>query len=351
LVAGEAASAQGFALRTSLLNMVVYAEHEEQTDFASRVIEDLASHHPSRALIILASPADEESRIEAQLAAHCHISRSLDQSVCCEEITLRVAGPAALHLHSVVVPLLVPDLPVFIWWMQPLPTDTHLLLELMQTADHVIVDSNRFDDQMADLLRLARLAEQEPRVTVGDLNWDRLEPWRDFFDRQKNITEMRHHLSTVKSVEIRYANGRSVPRPAEAFLMLAWLARELGWDTRSVSAHGGQRLTFRAEEGRQISAYLHRVEYQAVEPGRLVSVKIACQSETARAMLSISRTGDPYHLTVRTEHRGGASEEHVRFEGPQPSALLMQELDAAPGNLEYNNVLKTAVPLIMAARA
>ena len=93
MAAGEPASGQGFALRTSLLNMVVYAEHEEGGLMASRVIEELASYHPSRALVVIANAAAEESLIEAQLAAHCHISRSEEQSVCCEEVTLRVGGP------------------------------------------------------------------------------------------------------------------------------------------------------------------------------------------------------------------------------------------------------------------
>ncbi|MEK7248362.1 MAG: glucose-6-phosphate dehydrogenase assembly protein OpcA, partial [Chloroflexota bacterium] len=350
MVAGGGSTGDGFALRTSLLNMVVYAEREEEMDFAGRVIEDLASHHPSRALIVLARPSDGESHIEAQLAAHSHISRSLEQSVCCEEITLRVTGPAALHLHSVIVPLLVTDLPVYVWWTAALPADSRLFLQLMEAADRVIVDSALFEDQPGDLLRLAELAEQ-PRTTVGDLNWRRLEPWRDFFDRQQNIAEMRHHLSTVKSVEIRYADGHGAHKPAQAFLLLTWLARELGWDTQTLSTHGGQRLTFGADEGRLISAYLHAVKYPAVESGSLVSVKIACQSETASALLSISRTGDPYHLTVRTEHRGGAIEEHVRFEPAQASALLVLDLDAPPHDPEYSSILRTAVPLIMATRA
>ena len=105
------------------------------------------------------------------------------------------------------------------------------------------------------------------------------------------------------------------------------------------------------EEGRQITAYVHPAEYEAIDAGRLVSVKIACQSETARAMLSISRTGDPFHLTIHTEHREGTSEEHVRFDPPQIAGLLMIELDASPHDPQYNRILSAAVPLISAARA
>lgn len=350
MMAGDRSPGDGFALRTSLMNMVAYSEREEDTDLAARVIEDLASHHPSRALIVLARPAGEKSHIEAQLAAHCHISRTLEQSVCCEEILLKVSGPTARHLHSIIVPLLVPGLPVYLWWTDRLPADSHLILQLMEAADHVIVDSNRFGDQLADLLTLSRLHDKEPRAALGDLSWRRLEHWREFFHRQTNIAEMRHHFSSVKSVEIRFADGQP-SRPAQAYLLLAWLARKLGWNTGSLSAHGPQRLTFRAEEGRQISAYVHPVNYPAVDPGSIVSMKIACESDTASALLTVSRTGDPYHLTVRTEHRGGVEEEHVRLEPADTSLLMMAELDAPLNDRGYSDVLRTTVPIIMAVRA
>jgi glucose-6-phosphate dehydrogenase assembly protein OpcA len=351
MAAGEPATGQAFALRTSLLNMVVYAEHEECGLMASRVIEELASHHPSRALVLIADADPQESLIEAQLAAHCHISRSEEQSVCCEEITLRVAGPAALHLHSIIVPLLVPDLPVYTWWTEQMPANTHLFRELMESSDHVIVDTDKFEDELGGMLLLAQLGDSVPRCTIGDLNWDRLDMWRDLIRQQRNITEMSHHLSSVESVEIRYAGGHDSTKQGRAILFLAWLARSLGWDVASVSSHGPQRFTLRADEDRTVKAYVHPADLPTVEPGSLVSVKISCRSETARALLSISRTGDPHHLVVRTEHQGSASEEGYRLEPAGISALIMLELNAGAHNAEYNEMLRAAGPLIKAARA
>ncbi len=351
MMVGDRSPGDGFALRTSLMNMVVYSERQEDTDMAARVIEDLASYHPSRAMIVQARPEPEESRVDAELAAHCHISRSLEQSVCCEEILLKVAGPAATHLHSVIVPLLVPDLPVYLWWTDQLPTNTHLITELLAVADHLIVDSSRFEDQLEDLVRLSRLTAQETRTGLGDLTWRRLDPWRELFHQQANITEMRHHLQWMRSVEVRYATGGGPPKPAQAFLLLAWLAEELGWNTHTLSAHGAQRLTFRVEEGRQISAYVHSVKYPAVEPGSIVGVKIACQSETASALINVSRTGDPLHVTVRTEHRGGVMEDQVRLDPLELPVMMMAELDAPLRDNSYRDVLRTAVPIIMAIRA
>ncbi len=350
MAAGEPGG-QGFALRTSLLNMVVYAQHEELGLMASRVIEELASRHPSRALVMIAEAGADESLIEAQLAAHCHISRAEEQSVCCEEITLRVSGPAALHLHSIIVPLLVPDLPVYTWWTEQMPEETHLFHELMDSSDHVIVDSDTFDDELGGLLALAALSESAPRCTIGDLNWGRLNLWRDLIEQQRNVTEMRHHLSSVESVEIRFAGDHDSRKSGRAILYLAWLARRLGWDIASVSSHGPERFTLRADEGRTVKAYIHPADLPTVEPGTLVSVKISCRSETARALLSMSRTADPNHLVVRTEHLGSASEEGYRLEPAAVSALIMLELNAGPHESGFDEMLRAAGPLIKAARA
>ncbi len=348
LAAGEPAGGEGFALRTSLLNMVVYTQHEEGASHASRVIEDLASHHPSRAIVIVAQQSDEESHIEAQLAAHCHITQE-EHSVCCEEICLRVSGRAASHLHSLIVPLLVPDLPVHIWWSEPLPDDPHLILSLMESADHVIIDSARFAHQLQGLVHLAPLTEKVPQPMFGDLNWNRLTPLRELFQRQRQVADIRHHLSTVQSVEVRYAgNGPEVG--AQAFLFLAWLAQELGWDTRSVAGRGKDHIVVRYYE-QKIDIYIKPVPYPTVEDGTIVSLKIACEAESRSALLTMSRTADPHHVIVRVEHMDEVGEDHLRIEPMEISGLLMREIDRPIRDPEFTRVLRAAIPLINAASA
>ena len=81
--AGSPPGGDGYAMRTSLLNRVVYAADEDGAEEASRTIDGLTRDHPSRALIIIANPSEDESRIAARCAAHCHIATGLEQQVCC----------------------------------------------------------------------------------------------------------------------------------------------------------------------------------------------------------------------------------------------------------------------------
>jgi glucose-6-phosphate dehydrogenase assembly protein OpcA len=350
LAAGEPAG-EGFALRTSLLNMVVHAENEDHAAHASRVIEDLSSHHPSRAIVVIGKPSDDESHIEAELAAHCHLSREAEQTVCCEEVTLHVSGRAARHLHSLVAPLLIPDLPVFVWWAEPLPEDAHEFRELLDLSDRLIVDSATSVDQFAGLMTLRGLMEEGPVATIGDLNWGRLSLWRQILQQQRQVQEVRHHLDAVDSVEIRYAGWKSEsPRAAQAYLFLGWLAEELGWDLSRAENSRPDELVVLGRNGNRITVHTLPVEYPAVDSGSLVSVKITCLTDGKPAIVSVTRTGDALHLNIHTVHAGRASEGRVRCEADDLADILTMALDAASDDQGYRLGLENAVILGAAAR-
>ncbi|MCC6662846.1 MAG: hypothetical protein IT375_03835, partial [Polyangiaceae bacterium] len=86
--AGVEAGRELFAIRTSLFNLIVYTSDREAARDAMEVITGMAHHHPSRAIVVIAEPSDGESRIDAELAAHCHVNPGLEQQVCCEELSL-----------------------------------------------------------------------------------------------------------------------------------------------------------------------------------------------------------------------------------------------------------------------
>ena len=347
LTAGDPDAGESFAIRTSLVNMVVLAEDDDTAAQASRVIEDLAAHHPSRALVVIARPSEDESLIDASLAAHCHLAQGMEQQVCCEEVTLHVSGRAAFHLHSIVVPLLIPDLPIVVWWTGPLPDKSHLIEELCEVADHFIVDSSRFADQLADLSRIRELASLHD-CAIGDLNYERVRLWRDLIERHTGAAVLGDWLSSVKSAEITYTEQAN-QTPAQAILFLAWLAGHCAWDLGSVSARGSNRLTLKQDE-REIPVFLEPVKYEGIDRGWLVSIKLAFERDGEKALLAVSRTGDPLHVTVRTELPDGVREDHVRIEACDSQTVLMRQLDTAPHDPEFVRLLIAAAPLIQAAR-
>jgi glucose-6-phosphate dehydrogenase assembly protein OpcA len=342
-----AADGRSAALRTNLSNMIVYTETEAAALLAGDAMDQLSSHHPSRAVIIVADAASSHPGIRTTLRAHCHIVPGLEQGVCCEEITLGVRGPVAGHLHSVIAPLLIPDLPVNVWWSEDLPEERHAFDEMLDIADRLIVDSEKFPAQAEGLLKLHSLVDPGSRQAIGDLAWGRVEMWRDLLLGQRQVAEIRHHLSSVTGVEVRYASGID-GGSSQAYFVLASIAAQLGWDASAVTCSGGRFVI--THENREIDAYLQPVRYSAVPPGWIVSIKIACRSSTARALLSMSRTGDPRHVVIRTEHRGTATEDQVLIEDCRTGDVLVRQLEGTSAGAPYSRILRDAISLIRAER-
>ena len=348
----EAAGGETFAIRTSLLNLVVYAADEGVARHAAQVIAGLSSRHPSRALIVVAKPSAAESRIDVQLAAHCHVSAGLQQQVCCEEVTLKVSGRAAHHLHSIIIPLLVSDLPVYIWWTGALPRDPHIFEEMMGAADRFIVDSARFARPAEAMARLARLCTERPICAVGDLSWGRLAPWRQLLAQHCDTPDLRPCLEPVTSVEIRFAEGgRRQKQPSQLFLLLGWLAARFGWETEGVSVgKSGGSLILPSRGGRVAVSVGAGATCEGLEPGWLASVSLRGGGEQGHASLSINMTDDPLHLAVHIEEPDTVLEGRVRIEACDEGEMLARELDTFGHDAEYEEALRRALPLLEATR-
>src|SRR5207253_8727230 len=146
--------------RASVLNLVVYAEREVHARRAALSISELSLRHPSRAIVLLADRGAREG-VEGRIDMHCHLpSADSFQQVCYEQILLRARGDSDERLASAVIPLLVPDLPVFLWWTGNPPTDGRIFGQLLRLADRLIVDSADFARPHETLGELADVCEQ-----------------------------------------------------------------------------------------------------------------------------------------------------------------------------------------------
>ncbi len=347
--AGEPAGGEGFAIRTSLLNLVVYAEDQDSAQQASRTVAELAGHHPSRALIVIAHPAAGRSRIDAQLAAHCHVSAGLEQQVCCEEVTLGISGPAAHHLHSIIIPLLVPDLPVYVWWPGRLPRERHMFEQLIEMADKIIVDSASFTGR-AGLQRLAQLCPDAAGCPLGDLNWERLAPWRQILAQHGEMPGADWRPEMVGAVTVGYAGGANRQVPAQVLLLLGWLATRLGWDTAAAGRPAPGRLIVPAA-GQQASITIVPEGRVAAAPGGLVSLKLLWRAQSGPHSVKISRLADPLHLSVVRQQRDRVPKDRVLIDPPGQGQMLMRQLDGERHDPEYAQALLNALPLMAALHA
>ncbi len=127
-----------------------------------------ASHeHPSRVIVVATGDADaEDARLDAQL-------RVGGDSGAGEVVVLRLSGPLARHGASVVIPFLLPDIPVVVWWPDVAPA-VPAQDPLGQLAIRRITDATNGVDP------LSAIRSRLPGYTPGDtdLAWSRITYWR-----------------------------------------------------------------------------------------------------------------------------------------------------------------------------
>src|SRR2546428_1951865 len=218
--------------RASVLNLVVYAEREVHARRAALSISELSLRHPSRAIVLLADRGAREG-VEGRIDMHCHLpSADSLQQVCYEQILLRARGDSDERLASAVIPLLVPDLPVFLWWTGNPPFGRRHFEGLTALADRLIFDSADFARPDQVLPAIARVSEQaRGRFGITDLNWTRLTPWREIVSTFFDVPAYRPFLDVITGVRVGFAvdmDGRDI-HPSQALLFVGWLASRLGW--------------------------------------------------------------------------------------------------------------------------
>ena len=121
---------------------------------AEDVLAGLADRHPSRTIVLVPDP-DAEDGLEANAEVISYPSGQ-GRQVCVETIRVRLSGSRAEVPASVVQPLLLPDLPVFLRWRGLPPFGERPFEELVDVVDRLIVDSTEWPGLPAPYARAGR---------------------------------------------------------------------------------------------------------------------------------------------------------------------------------------------------
>lgn len=155
-----------------VLTLVIVTDEENAYD-ALRAAHDASREHPSRTLVVIKrvsrTPRD---RASARLDAEVQIGADAGNGTG-ETIVLRLYGEVGSHAQSVVLPLLLPDAPVVVWWPVNAP--------LNPAKDPLgALAQRRVTDTYASEQPIQELKARAETYTPGDtdLAWTRITPWR-----------------------------------------------------------------------------------------------------------------------------------------------------------------------------
>jgi glucose-6-phosphate dehydrogenase assembly protein OpcA len=134
-----------------------------------------------------------------------------------------------------VIPLLLPELPVFLWWPKGAPFDEYIFRQLADSLNRLIVDSATFENPEGMLSKMSsRLKRDWAQVACTDTNWGRLTRWRELIAQFFDGAPLRPYLDRIGEVVIDFAMPRSgnIINRSQAMLLTGWLASRLGWEPR-----------------------------------------------------------------------------------------------------------------------
>jgi glucose-6-phosphate dehydrogenase assembly protein OpcA len=325
--------------RASVLNLIVVT-NEEYAAGVTRVVSELSESYPSRVVLLISDPDEKEPNLEVGLSAFCGLRRGMPGrgQVCAEQIKIHVEGPPARHLESLAGSLLIPDLPVFLWYPNGEVPRSPECDGMASLADRLILDSGAADDCEASLRAVASLAVGESVPAVGDLQWAALSPWRSLVADLFAPPERARELTKIRRVEILHHRTGG----CQALLFAGWLSTALGWRPES---------TQRAEEGR-VFCFAGPSGDVIVElaPSASESVlsRIRIYSEGLTLQLQTSRKGKhtDARSTVTTREDEPIGERIVHLGSFDPSVLLGEELKLLGRDETYESALERAAEML-----
>lgn len=297
---GEEVGPDDVVLRARAANLMVVVTGDAALAKTQETIRKLAAIHPCRAVLMLADRQGADSDIEMFVSASCQTeTRAKNTKLSCEEITLVAHGQFTSELPSAGIPLLVPDLPVFLWWQDLQRLDDDTFLPLSYAADRLVIDSVDLAAMKLHLDSVEQLFSRQgvEAIAVSDINWARLTSWRALLANFYDVHEYRAALAGQELVRIEYGapEGNTDGIATQALLIAGWLASRLDWQIERQTSKPDQTLFFaRKADGSAVSLELKRVGRPAMKPGRLAKVEL--QSTQHNASFVVQRAENGLHL-------------------------------------------------------
>jgi glucose-6-phosphate dehydrogenase assembly protein OpcA len=192
---------------------------------AQRVLEGLAERHPSRTIFLVPEPGKADG-VEAHATVK-DFAVGDGREVLSEVVEIHLRGRAADHPASVVLPLLISDLPAFCRWRGEPTWGSPALSELATVCDRFVVDSNEWTGLPA---AYSCLTDLFGGPAVSDLAWRRTLPWR------VRIAELWPGVKSIRKLRVEGPK-------ADALLLAGWLRcrlhREIALTHRAAESVAG----------------------------------------------------------------------------------------------------------------
>jgi glucose-6-phosphate dehydrogenase assembly protein OpcA len=271
------------AVRLLAFNLVAVCISVEDADLATHTAGLIAQSHPCRAIVVYADPQPEDN-IEADLSFQRALTKT--GAVNAEHVRLNVSGEPAYHLTSVVTPLLVPDIPVYLWLVGAPPLGQAFGHDAIAICERLVIDTGEYSHVKGTLRTMStELQNAGDEIGLADLSWARTHTWREVLAQSFDGPQMHDLVHNITQVEVESSGTK--PSAAD-WLCAGWLSDRLGW-----SFEGGPAVVVAA------------AEVDGVPERELSAIRVRCKSAEHSATVTLERREQTLYSTIDVD--GGHS--------------------------------------------
>ncbi len=343
--AAEQSGAEGVVLtRARTLTLLAYAATPQSAAALGEVALQTSQRHPARSMLLVADP--EEPALAADVTASCRTLRRSHKQICSEQVIVRAAPAERDRFPSVVRNLVLPDMPVVLYWPAPDRSDP-LLEDLREVADRLIIDSAAFPDRGGPPEAAALLNGRGEGAPLGDLAWGRLGLWRGL-TLQFFAPPHADALERIRRVRVAHP----APTRVQALLYAGWLTARLRWTVTQPFRPGAGpwRAALADQRGRPIALSLHPESRARHAAGALLSTMIVAEAgpeEETDATFSIQRNDEAGAVIASAERESTPpTRQALPLEAQDEASLLAVEMDLLGRDRIYEEAVRAAAALL-----
>ncbi|MBI2743205.1 MAG: glucose-6-phosphate dehydrogenase assembly protein OpcA [Chlamydiales bacterium] len=266
-------------MRACLFNLIFYTESGQRADYIREIAHKVVEKFPSRIIFI---SSDKNAPVGSLSAKVSVITATTGESdVACDLIEIDVAKSEHSRVPFVILPHILPDLPVYFLWGEDPKIDDPIFKEISKFSTRIIFDSEASEALppfAKSLLHQYTVLHND----VADLNWARIENWRDVLSTTFCTPNKLAHLENASEISISFNAASSTffcHTNIQALYLQAWIAGQLNWSlTKTEKQKETLKFTYNKASG-PVTVLLSPAQCANLAPGMVSSFDLSTNDQ------------------------------------------------------------------------
>ena len=290
-------------VRASLFNLIFYSQKSPRDEYIRKITQKIIEKFPARIFFISSDMDSKEDGLKTSVSIMSAEQGEFD--ITCDFIEISTTSVSEYQVPFLIMPHIVPDLPIFLLWAEDPSEPSLLRQELEKIATRLIFDSETAKD-LHEFAKAILTIQQRSKCEIADLNWARLESWRDLLTTAFREEINWEKLKKVQNVHIMY-NAQETPffchTRIQSIYLQAWLACRLQWKLLS-SSENNETASFCYQNScqQQVLVSIEPQRHTKLPPGLVITLDLSDADKEVfhfeRNLSSLNEISCCYHSSI-----------------------------------------------------